>query len=174
MRSGASILFGAALVVLLGGCSLATPPSAPSPGAPTFSRAELEPVAAGMVAQINLDRDRIGLGPLVTSAALTDIAFSRSKDMIVRSYFGHADRSDAMPQVWPMLSASGYAGRLGENLYEYRGALTDVAAAAVGAWMASRDHRKLLLDDRFHFTGVGLMGDSIVWRVTQVFAESGP
>lgn len=173
MRSGAGILFGL-VMVLLGGCNLPTSAATPTAGVTIPSRAELGPVAAGIVAQINLQRAQIGLSPLVTSAALTDIAFSRSEDMMARSYFGHADRAGALPEVWPMLSAAGYSGKLGENLYEFRGALTDAGAAALGAWMASRDHRKLLLDDRFHFTGVGLMGDGFVWRVTQVFAEGGP
>lgn len=174
MRSGAGFLFGAVMAVVLAGCNFPTAPSTPSTPAPIPSREQLEQIAAGVVAQINLDRDRAGLAPLVTSAALTDIAFSRSQDMIARSYFGHADRADALPQVWPMLSAYGYAGKLGENLYEYHGSLADAGAATVRTWMASRDHRKLLLDDRFHFTGVGLMGDGSVWRVTQVYAERGP
>lgn len=174
MRSGDGFLFGAVMAAVLAGCNFPTAPSTPTVRAPIPSREQLEPIAAGVVAQINLDRDRVGLAPLATSAALTDIAFSRSEDMIARSYFGHADRADALPQVWPMLSASGYAGKLGENLYEYRGSLIDAGAAAVREWMASRDHRKLLLDDRFRFTGVGLMGDGFIWRVTQVFAERGP
>ncbi len=174
MRSGASILVAWLTGLLLAGCNL---PSASTAATGTTSlpgRPDLELIAASIVVQINLDRDRIGLGPLVTSAALTDIAFLRSDDMIERSYFGHAERQDLLPLVWPMLSASGYAGKLGENLYEYRGPLAEVGTAAVGAWIASRDHRRLLLDARFHFTGVGLMGDGTVWRVTQVFAERGP
>ena len=174
MRSGRTVLGMWLTGMLLVSCNLPSAPTSASVTASLPGRQELELIAASIVVHINLDREQIGLGPLVTSEALSDIAFHRSEDMITRSYFGHADRQDELPLVWPMLSASGYAGKLAENLYEYRGPLADVGAAAVGAWIASRDHRRLLLDARFHFTGVGLMGDGTLWRVTQVFAERGP
>ncbi len=62
MRSGASILVAWLTGLLLAGCNL---PSAPTAATGTTSlpgRPDLELIAASIVVQINLDRDRIGLG----------------------------------------------------------------------------------------------------------------
>jgi uncharacterized protein YkwD len=73
-----------------------------------------------------------------------------------------------------LLVAAGYGGAMAENLFASTESVGQLADAAMAAWMGSPAHRQVILDPRYRYLGVGLMGDGTWWKVSQVFAERGP
>ncbi len=148
--------------------------SPPSTQDAFLRRRVLLPTAEEILQLANTERAALGLPPLSATAALTELAFSRSEDMVARGYFSHADPEDGHLAAETLLVGGGYTGRLGENLFSYNGTLGDLALDALAAWMSSPDERSLILDPVFTLAGVGVMGDGSRWTVTQLFAENGP
>jgi uncharacterized protein YkwD len=152
----------------------------PDPGAPAATqeaflrRRVLLPIAENILELANAERRALGLEALAPSSELTDLAFARSEDMVVRGYFGHEDPGDGHLLAQGLLVSASYGGRLGENLFSYGGSLNDLAPNAMAAWMSSTAEGSLVLDSAFRLTGVGIMGDGSSWMVTQLFAEIGP
>jgi uncharacterized protein YkwD len=127
-----------------------------------------EEIADDIVAQINTEREALGLEPLLVNDHLVQIARWRSEDMVASGYFGHYP-----PEGHPTLGDLG--ARLGygwfihpvENLVTMR--LTfgrrreDVAERAVDSWRSSRGHWMWLVDPQTKVHGVGVaVGDGYV------------
>lgn len=138
----------------------------------SFRRSVLMPVAQEIVGIVNSERIAQGLPALTAPPVLMGVAFERSEDMVARGYFSHEDPEDGSTLAWSLLVGAGFGGRLGENIFATPGDLEDVASIALAAWLGSPAHRDQILNPAFHYTGVGLMGDGTVWKITQVFAES--
>lgn len=138
----------------------------------SFRRSVLMPVAQEIVGTVNSERIAQGLPALTAPPVLMGVAFERSEDMVSRGYFSHEDPEDGSILAWSLLVGAGFGGRLGENIFATPGNLEDVASIALAAWLGSPAHRDQILNPAFHYTGVGLMGDGTVWKITQVFAES--
>ncbi len=168
--------------VLSGGAPIATStpvnPGTASPAAlestaeASFRRSVLMPVAQEIVRSVNDERTARGLPALAAPASLMEVAFERSEDMVARGYFGHEYPENGSALAWSLLVGAGFGGALGENIFATPGSLEDVASIALAAWLGSPAHREQILNPIFHYTGVGLMGDGTVWKITQVFAES--
>jgi uncharacterized protein YkwD len=139
-----------------------------------FSREELQSITTSILSGINVRRTAEGLSPLIVHETLKDVAFSRAEDMVARDYFSHADPGGGSIPARQLLTASGFSGRLAENLFATTGPLNDVSVKTLEAWFNSPMHRANLMDPSFRYTGLGLMGDGVWWKVTQVFAEYGP
>ncbi len=128
---------------------------APSPtyawGANTFSSASEKQLAA----LHNQARAAAGLKALRVDAALTSIARSRSKDMIVRDYFSH-DIPGA-GNVFGIMKDKGYCFRsAGENIgYNYDSPDAAATAAIQSAFMGSSGHRANILGKDYDSVGVG-------------------
>jgi len=161
----------------LSGCNLPRPAQATTEE-PAWdlaaTRQGLMPIAEAMMVRVNRDRDVLGLPALAPSQALDQVAGLRVEDMLVRDYLGPVGPGDVSVAAQELMAAAGFSGHLGETVYEHRGPLSGLVDAAVGAWVASEAHRALLLDNRFRFTGVGILGDGERWVVVQVLAERGP
>lgn len=134
----------------------------------------LLPVGESLKVRINRDRDVLGLPALTASQALDEAARLRAEDMLVRGYLGPVGPGDASVAAQDLMAVAGYAGQLGELVYEHAGPLSTLTESTVGAWMASDAHRRLLLDTRFQFLGAGMAGEPEGWIVVMLFAEVGP
>ncbi len=139
-----------------------------------YARSQLRPASDAVLKGVNAARTERGLAPLQSSDQLTDFAYLRSEDMIVRDYYGHLDPATGEAVLWTLLADAGYEGRIAENLFAMTGLIDGVPEAVLNAWLDSADHRANLLDPSFRFTGIGLMGDGTWWMIAQIFAEEEP
>lgn len=136
------------LVVLTAGAAAIQPAVAAHQPARRTTRPSL---AAGVLARLNRIRQSNGLAPLAVSPQLVAAARQHSVEMLADGYFGH-DSQNGSPfwkRVWR------YYGRaaVGENLLW---AMPDVGAArAVELWMASPEHRSVILDGSWREIGIG-------------------
>jgi uncharacterized protein YkwD len=115
---------------------------------------------ARVIELVNVERQRIGLPPLVASGALTRAAQAYAGVLADGSCFGHGCGSTLVQRI----NQAGYANWMaaGENI-----ALGQVTPEAVmGAWMSSAGHRGSILNGNYKELGVGLVirpNLQIVW-----------
>ncbi len=123
-------------------------------GAGSAAAATLTPRAALRVA-INAVRVRYGLGPVRGSSQLHAVAQRHSDDMILRDYFAHTSPSGQTVRDRIIRSGfvNGYAWMGGETLAWGTGTLSG-PVSTVRAWMASPEHRAILLSSQFTRVGI--------------------
>jgi uncharacterized protein YkwD len=162
----------AALVALVFAITSAATLMAPSPtyawGANTFSSSSEKQ----LVALHNQARAAAGLKALRIDAALTSIARTRSKDMIVRDYFSHSIPGGG--NVFGIMKDKGYCFRsAGENIgYNYETPDSAATSAIHSAFMGSSGHRANILGKDYDSVGVGAyQGASGKKMWTVVFAD---
>jgi uncharacterized protein YkwD len=117
----------------------------------TVAQAEL-----AMVDALNADRTAVGLVPLRTDSRLMSIARARSVDMATKGYFSHTqpdgrdvfDLIDAAKITWY------YAGEI-IALNNYPTLETSIQRAN-SDWLASPNHKALIVSTDFNYMGVGL------------------
>jgi uncharacterized protein YkwD len=97
-----------------------------------------------MLAQINSVRAYAGVHPLRSSRALNDSSSRFAGTLMRRDFFGHASR----------IRAGGRFRLLGEILEMHRGSRPQVGAT-VRAWLNSPGHRRVIMDPRFYWIGLG-------------------
>ena len=143
LRSGIALLLAAAA---LGGLA------APAQAAQLSRDASLE---AGLLVEINKLRSRHGLATLRHSTPLAAAATGHTRAMAEHGFFRHESRDGTA--FWKRVERS-YRERgfgfwaVGENLAWS----TDLdAAGAVQMWLASPQHRKVLLSPRWREVGFG-------------------
>jgi uncharacterized protein YkwD len=165
------------LMLALAGCNLrgadAVPGEAPATDL-AATRQSLTPIGEMLLVRINHDRDVLSLPALTPSQALDQVAGLRAEDMLARGYLGPTGPGDVSVPAQDLMTVAGYVGRLGELTYGHTGPLDSLVDATVGAWIASDAHRALLLDSRYHFIGVGMIGEGERWIVVLALAERGP
>jgi len=107
-------------------------------------------LAAAVVVRLNVVRVQHGLLPLTPNGKLALAASRHSSEMVADGYFAH-ESSDGSP-FWRRVRR--YYGRwaVGENLLC---SMPDVGAGrAVELWMASPEHRAMMLDPDWREVGV--------------------
>jgi uncharacterized protein YkwD len=103
-----------------------------------------------LLAAINAERARHGLGPLVARPILMQVAEAHSQDMAARDYFGHTSPEGVAP--CQRMTAAGYQWwACGENI----GAGYPSAQLVLMAWLNSSGHRANILSTAFTDIGVG-------------------
>jgi len=107
-------------------------------------------LAAEMLARVNDIRRRSGLPAMRRSPLLDRLSQEHAEDMLARSYSGHRTPEGLGPsdRAW----AGGYGEGIGENIVEQRFSV----AAALEAWLDSRDHRRNILDPGCREMGLGV------------------
>lgn len=176
-RTAIVIAWSLLALLLMSGCNQGRTPTLPAGDGGTDTAsvdAALQPIGESLKVRVNRDRDVLGLPALVASQALDEAAHLRAEDMLIRGYLGAIGPGDPSVAAQELMGAAGYAGQLGELVYEHVGQLSTLTESTVGAWMASDGHRKLLLDTRFQFLGAGMAGGQEGWIVVVLFAEVGP
>jgi uncharacterized protein YkwD len=111
-----------------------------------------------MLSQINAVRASMGIHPLRLSSALNGSSSRYAHRLMSRDYFGHASR----------IQASGRFRMLGEILEMHRGTRPQVGAT-LRAWLNSPPHRRVLLDRRFYWVGLGRAAGSFHGRRTTIW-----
>ena len=131
------------------------PPPAPPPAQPPPTPPSQWPdagFAASVLAGVNAQRSSAGLPPLSASPSLSSAAESYALAVLELGYLSHsADGRD----TWGRASAAGYAGPgpVGESLWSGTGSLGP--ERAVADWMASPQHRAMLLNPAYTQAGIG-------------------
>jgi uncharacterized protein YkwD len=123
--------------------------SAGTAGAADATSVRLTNVEQSFVQAVNITRARHSLPPLRLSMTLTRAARTHSFDMVRRRYFAHGD---LRRRLWRFGVRT---GRVGEDL----GWTVDDPAATrrvVAMWLASPEHRYVLLLRTFKRVGVGI------------------
>jgi len=100
-----------------------------------------------LVTLINDVRHRNGVPSLAYDSTLDRAASAHTLDMLHRRYFAHGDFVDRL------LSFGVVGHRVGENLAWGHGVYSD-PRLIVRAWLASPEHRIVLLDRRYQRVGV--------------------
>jgi uncharacterized protein YkwD len=102
--------------------------------------------STALIAAVNSVRTVHLLPRLSVDANLSRAARSHSRDMLLHDYFGHGNFAVRM-------SRFGVQGRVfAETLAWKRGVMT--ANATLAGWLASPEHRSILLDPALHRIGV--------------------
>jgi uncharacterized protein YkwD len=119
---------------------------------------------------INTTRVSNGLGALEANQQLTDIARSRSNDMIASSYFSHYTPDGR--NIFNFLKENGvsYANG-GENLGQSSPASSGTPEAFINAWMASPTHKANILRSVYSKIGVGVSDNGNRRVITTVFTN---
>ncbi|WP_377520524.1 CAP domain-containing protein [Priestia megaterium] len=112
---------------------------------------------------VNQEREKQGLKSLTLNKRLSDVARTKSKDMMDKGYFDHNSPTYGSP--FDMMKQFGIEyTTAGENIAKGQQSPEDV----MNAWMNSDGHRKNILNPDFTEIGVGYVkGDTTYW--TQQF-----
>jgi uncharacterized protein YkwD len=134
----------------------ATPLKSPPPATAAAGSSDLDAATenAKVVALVNVERVKVGCGPVHSDARLDAASVAHSQDMILRGYFDHTSPDGVSP--WDRARSAGYALPTGENI-----AIGQPDAAAVmAAWMNSVGHRANILNCLSKAIGMGLAHDT--------------
>jgi uncharacterized protein YkwD len=113
---------------------------------------------AAVLCVVSAERTERGLPAVRQSTQLTLAAERHADDMVARRFFSHVTPGGIT--LGARVQATGYVERradweLGEAIAT-AGEPLDTAAGLVQAWLASPDHRAILLDRTFKDVGIGL------------------
>lgn len=134
----------------------------------TVQPANLNSYEQQVLDSINNIRAANGLGPLAASQTLTNIARSRSADMLSRGYFSHYTPEGL--NIFNILKSNGISYRnAGENLAHSQPASAGTPQAFADAWMNSPTHRANILRGEYGQIGIGLAENGGRRVVTTVF-----
>lgn len=114
---------------------------------------------------VNKERSKVGARPLVLNKELSNVATTKSQDMINKNYFDHNSPTYGSP--FDMMKKFGISYRTaGENIAMGQKSPTEV----MNSWMNSDGHRKNILNPDYTELGVGIAKASngqLYW--TQMF-----
>ncbi|MEK4508404.1 CAP domain-containing protein [Paenibacillus sp. FSL K6-2524] len=131
-------------------------PSNPGTGTDNGDQAVKDDFAAQVVDLVNQERAKVGLQPLKSDSALTNVAMLKAKDMYNNNYFDH--NSPTLGSPFDLMNAQGIQYRTaGENIA--KGQRTP--AEVMNAWMNSDGHRKNILSA--NYTTIGVAYYNGVW-----------
>ena len=151
-RSVSATLLGVALASAAGALAACTQAPASGDGARETNVAlrDLEAQEAEFLRLINGYRVSKGLGPLVATRLLGQVAYDHSLDMATHAYFDHADQQGHSP--FDRMRAAGYQGGwMAENI----AAGNDSAAATFDQWKSSPGHDANMLGTHYKAIGIG-------------------
>lgn len=108
-------------------------------------------VRRAMLAQVNAERDKQGLPPLVSDPRLDVAAQKHAEDMLARIYYSHESPEGTAPRQ--RVQAAGFvADAVGENIAAGHFSVDTV----MNAWLHSSGHRRNILEPRFTHFGTGI------------------
>lgn len=118
-----------------------------------------------VVTLVNQERAKQGLAPLKDNSQLSNVARTKSEDMVAKNYFSHTSPTYGSP--FDMMKKFGITyTSAGENIAMGQ----QTAASVMSSWMNSSGHKANILSKNFTEIGVGVAKDksgSIYW--TQQF-----
>jgi len=132
-----------------------TPPPTPEPTPPV----DISQDEQTLLDLVNKARSDAGVGPLKFDAELMKVARLKAKDMVEKGYFSHESPTYGSP--FDMMKQFGISFRTaGENIAGNR-----TVEGAFKAWMSSEGHRKNILNDKFNYTGIGIVESSTYGKI---------
>ncbi len=123
---------------------------------------------APVVELFNEHRAEHGLVPLEVDARLTEVAAEHSADMLRHGYFAH---DDALGTWDARIRRSVERSEVGEILSFGSGEYA-TPAGMVKSWMASREHRTIILTPDLHRVGLGVVTGSYEGQGAVSFATA--
>lgn len=119
----------------------------------------------------NIERQKVGLSPLVENEALNNAAELKGENMFAENYWAHFAPSGKTP--WDFVLGAGYKFTFaGENLAKNFYSSDEV----VIAWMASRTHKDNLLNNKYKDIGIavveGLLNGQKTTLIVQEFGTT--
>jgi uncharacterized protein YkwD len=127
-----------------------------------------------LLALVNAERAKAGLGALTMDTTMRNVARSHSIDMIAKSYFAHNAPDGTTPDS--RLTAAGVTfNSWAENIVN-TGASDNIAndmMYAAWGWMNSAPHKANILNGTYTRTGIGVWKDATTGKAyaTEVFAN---
>ena len=113
-------------------------------------------VECNLLNLINQLRAQNGIPALLSNASLTNIAYSRSTDMLNRNYFSHSTPEGKT--IFNILAENGIRyGCAGENIYFCSPATNGSESAILNTWLSSPFHRDNLLNGGYRQAGIGIV-----------------
>lgn len=150
-------------------------PTKTAPAKTTATKATTAPTASTSTANnklekevvtlVNKERAKQGLAPLTDNVKLSNVARTKSSDMVAKNYFDHTSPTYGSP--FDMMKQFGITyTSAGENIAMGQ----PTAASVMTGWMNSPGHRANILNNNYTDIGVGVAKDksgAIYW--TQEF-----
>lgn len=104
---------------------------------------------------LNIERDLLGLRPLLLEEKLSDASEGHSKDMVRLGFFAHDSPVPKKKTPWDRAKLAGFKGRAsGENIFMG----SSSPQAAYNAWFGSDGHRFIMMAKGPNVLGVGIAG----------------
>jgi len=104
-----------------------------------------------VVALVNQERAKLGLAPLKDNSDLSNVARTKSEDMVANNYFSHTSPTYGSP--FDMMKKFGITyNAAGENIAMGQ----PTAASVMTAWMNSPGHKANILSANYTEIGVGV------------------
>lgn len=110
---------------------------------------DLDTEEAAFVTLINNYRASMGVGPLVATRLLNQVAYDHSLDMGTRRFFDHTNPDGLSP--FDRMARAGYSGGRAENIAAGNGD----ARSTFEQWRTSAGHNRNMLDASFRAMGIG-------------------
>ena len=129
---------------------------------------ETPPTAEELLRLVNIEREKVGVKPLVIDANMTKTAQWKADDMHTRKYFSHFPATiDGVKNTQKY--TVNYENRLvlgvtciesSENIVD--NIVSNDSKTAVEAWVDSKPHYKAMINPDYTLTGFGISGTKIV------------
>lgn len=100
---------------------------------------------------INKEREEAGVEPLKIDMKLMEVTRLKAKEMVEKNYFSHQSPTYGSPFDMMRKYHIDFSSA-GENIAGNR-----TIEGAVKAWMKSKGHRKNILNEKFGYTGIGIV-----------------
>lgn len=123
-----------------------------------------------LLALTNAARSAVGLWPYIYDAGLSELAYTRSSEMVTEGWFGHVRPGESEYRFSVLIQEAGYTTNLwqGENL-----AVVYSPQNAIKMWMDSPSHRSNILETRFTRVGLAVaINDSGQQVYTMIFMDA--
>ena len=106
--------------------------------------------------QTNIERQKVGLSPLIYNETLSKSAKAKAEDMFANDYWAHNSPQGKTP--WTFFDQAGYKYSIaGENLAKD----FDNTDSLMKAWMASPTHKANIIHDRYQEIGIAVVNGTL-------------
>lgn len=106
--------------------------------------------------QTNIERQKVGLSPLIYNETLSKSAKAKAEDMFINDYWAHNSPQGKTP--WTFFDQAGYKYSIaGENLAKD----FDNTDSLMKAWMASPTHKANIIHDRYQEIGIAVVNGTL-------------
>jgi len=165
---GAIVAVGASFIFGYGLSTEANQAYTPEPVVKTVEPEPLPLTELNLLALVNLERAKVGVGPLQLDETLSKSAQWKADDQAEHGYFGHKrpgeTNDNGLDYLKSLRPRCVYAS---ENLAWKTDGSLQTGESAIRWWLQSDKHREAMLDPKYSLTGFGIVHSSIVQHFCQ-------